>query len=238
MIVNLVRSVALRINGSFVAAVALTSAVLCAAARADDAELFNEYLKYSQEVAAHHHLIVRAEFDRERSKAKPIVFRYDRYPTVERMQLPNGSSYVRKKGAKWIKSVDWGETGKKAGTSATKDFDNWIALVDAPLKNIAEVRDKRQGALRPTLVENDDDAKPGEIRFIMSRENPTGVGYPHFGFVKFQDKALLRFFGGPMRYGDEQLIASIGYDFMFLVNMEVVTPTPSPRPKGSDERTR
>jgi len=200
-------------------------------ARADDAALFNEYVKYAQEMATKHHLIVQAEFDRESSKAKKIAFRYDRYPEIERMQLPNGgASYVRKKGGKWIKSDDWGKTGKPAAQSATKDFENWIGLIEAPLNNISTSRDKSQGAVRPTLVENDEDAKPGEIRFVMNRENPTGFAYPHFGFVKFQDKALLRFFGGVMRLGDERLLASIGYDFMFLVNMQLVTPTPSQSP--------
>ena len=197
---------------------------------ADDAELFNSYLKYSQETAARHHLIVRAEFDRENAKAKKIAFRYDRYPELERIQLPKGTSYVRKKGGKWIQSDDWGETGKAAPAAVTKDFENWIGLIEAPLNNISESRDKSQGGLRPTLVENDETAKPDEIRFVMSRENPTGVGYPHFGFVRFQDKALLRFYGGPMRLGEERLMASIGYDFMFLVDMKLVTPTPAPAP--------
>ncbi len=44
--------------------------------------------------------------------------------------------------------------------------------------------------------------------------------------MKFGDKALLKFLGGTMRLGDEKLIASIGYDFMFLVNMEMASPTP------------
>jgi hypothetical protein len=205
-------------------------------ARADDAELFNRYLKYSQEVAAKHHLIVRAEFEPESSKAKKIAFRYDRYPQLERMQLPSGASYVRKKGAKWRKSDDWGETGKPAPTSATKDFENWIALVEAPLNNIATTRDQSQGGVRPTLVENDENAKPGEIRFILSRENPTGFAYPHFSFIQFQDGALLRFYGGTMRLGDERLIASIGYDFMFLVDMKLVTPTPSPKPDAASKQ--
>lgn len=218
--------------------VALLAVLIGRTEAAEDAELFNEYLKYSREVAAKHHLIVRAEFDRDSSKAKPIAFRYDRYPEVERMQLPSGASYVRKKGARWVKSDDWGKTSKKAPASATKDFDNWIALIDAPLNNVAEVRDKSQGALRPMLVENDEDAKPGEVRFIMTRENPTGVGYPRFGFVRFQEQALLRFFGGPMRYGDERLLASIGYDFMFLVDMEVVTPTPAPKAKPEGARAK
>lgn len=214
-------------------ATAVLLALVARDARGDDAELFNDYLKYSQEVAAKHHLIVRAEFERESSKAKKIAFRYDRYPDVERMQLPSGASYVRKKGAKWMKSDDWGKTGKPAPTAATKDFENWIALVEAPLNNIGTARDTSQGGVRPTLVENDETAKPGEIRFILSRENPTGFAYPHFGFVKFQDKALLRFYGGMMRLGDERLVASIGYDFMFLVNMKLVTPTPSPKPDAS-----
>ena len=204
--------------------------VFAQVARSDDAQLFNDYLKYSQEVAAKHHLIVRAHFDREDSKSKPIDFKYDRYPEMERILLPSPSnaSYVRKKGKDWIKSDDWAETGKPAARSATKDFDSWISLVEAPLKNIGTTRDKSQGAIKPTLVENDGDAKPDEIRFILTRENPTNFAYPHFGFIRFQDKALLHFYGGAMRMGGERLEASISYDFMFLVNMNAVTPTPTP----------
>ena len=196
----------------------------------DDGKLFADYLKYSREVAAKHHLIVHAHFDRESSKAEEIDFRYDRYPEVERIQLPSSSnaSYVRKKGKDWIKSDDWGETGKPAPKSATKDFDNWIGLIDAPLQNIQQSRDKSQGAVKPTLVENEKDAKPDEIRFVLMREHPTGFNYPRFAFTKFQDHALIRFFGGTMRLGEEKLVASLGYEFMFLVNMTVVTPTPSP----------
>lgn len=213
------------------AAGAVLFATIAQTVHADDAELFYDYLKYSQEIAAKHHLIVQAEFEREAANAKKIAFRYDRYPEIERMQLPSGATYVRKKAAKWIKSDDWGKTGKPAASAATKDFDGWISLIDAPLKNIGETRDKSQGGVRPTLVENDEDVKPDEIRFILSRENPTGFAYPHFGFTRFQDKALLHFYGGAMRYGSERLMASIAYDFMFLVNAEVVTPTPSPRAK-------
>jgi hypothetical protein len=200
------------------------------AAAEDDAKLFADYLKYSREIAAKHHLIVHAHFDRASSKAKPIDFRYDRYPETERILLPSPSNaaYVRKKGKDWIKSDDWGETGKPAAKSATKDFDNWIGLIDAPLNDVRQSRDSSQGATIPTLVENDEDAKPGEIRFVLMREHPTGFNYPKFAFTTFQDHALIKFFGGTMRLGEEQLIASIGYEFMFLVNMTMVTPTPSP----------
>jgi hypothetical protein len=204
---------------SFVAAVAISVLVFAQSVHADDVDTFNDYLKYSREVAAKHHLIVHAHFDRESSKAREIDFRYDRYPELERIQLPSPSnaSYVRKKEKGWIKSDDWGETGKPAAKSATKDFDNWIGLIDAPLQNIQESRDKSQGAVKPTLMENDEDAKPDEIRFMLIREHPTGFSYPHFAFTKFQDHALLKFFGGTMRLGEEKLVASIGYEFMFLV---------------------
>ena len=101
-------------------------------------------------------------------------------------------------------------------------------MIDAPLNDVQESRDKSQGAVKPTLVENEEDAKPDEIRFMLMREHPTGFNYPRFAFTRFQDHALIRFFGGTMRLGDEQLVASIGYEFMFLVNMKVVTPTPAP----------
>jgi hypothetical protein len=213
------------LSASLLAAI---SAFAAEASHEYDAKLFADYLKYSREVAAKHHLIVRAHFDRGSSKAKEIEFRYDRYPEVERMQLPSGASYVRKKDKAWIKSDDWGETGKPVPKSATKDFDNWIGLVNAPLNDVQESRDKSQGAVKPTLVENDEDAKPAEIRFELRREHPTGFNYPRFAFTRFQDHELIRFFGGTMRLGEEQLVASIGYEFMFLVNMKVVTPTPSP----------
>jgi hypothetical protein len=197
----------------------------------DDPELFADYLKYSREVAAKQHLIVHARFEPISSKGKPIDFRYDRYPDLERMQLPapSNASYVRKKGGAWIKSDDWGKTGKPASKSATKNFDNWIGLIDAPLEDIQESRDPSQGAAKIVRVENDEDASADEIRFMVTREHPTGFNYPRFAFVKFEDKALLKFFGGTMRLGDEKLIASIGYEFMFLVNVEdvkVTTPTP------------
>ena len=161
-------------------------------------------------------------------KGEPIDFRYDRYPDVERIQLPapSSASYVRKKDGAWMKSDDWGKTGKPAPKSATKDFDNWIGLIDVPLKDIRESHDPSQGATKVERVENDEDASADEIRFVVTREHPTGFNYPRFAFVKFGDKALLKFFGGTMRLGDEKLIASIGYDFMFLVNMEMASPTP------------
>jgi len=194
----------------------------------EDAKVFSDYLKYSREIAAKNHLIVHARFEPVSGKGKPIDFRYDRYPDVERIQLPapSSASYVRKKDGAWMKSDDWGKTGKPAPKSATKDFDNWIGLIDAPLQDIRESHDPSQGATKIERVENDQDASADEIRFVVTREHPTGFNYPRFAFVKFGDKALLKFFGGTMRLGDEKLIASIGYDFMFLVNMEMASPTP------------
>src|SRR5439155_20641450 len=106
------------------------------------------------------------------------------------------------------------------------DFTQCTVLLDVTLKDIAESHDTSQGATKIERVDNDEDTSAHEIRFVVTREHPTGFTYPRFAFLKFGDKALLKFFGGTMRLGDEKLIASIGYDFMFLVNMEMASPTP------------
>ena len=136
--------------------------LICVAAslRADDAQLFEEYLKYSQAAVAKHHLIVRAAIEPLGGKGKEIEFRYDHYPELERIQTENGASYVRKKGADWIASNDWGETGKKAPRSATREFDNWIGLVNAPLRKVQGSRDPSQGKVVPTLVEGGEGENP------------------------------------------------------------------------------
>ena len=185
-------------------------------------------LKYSQETAAKHHLVVHAQIDPLGGKGKAIEFRYDHYPELERIQTESGANYVRKQGTAWIQSNDWGETGKKAKTSATKEFDSWISLVNAPIMNVQESRDKSQGGVVPTLVEGGEDEKSEEVVFEMRREKSTGIAYPRFGFVMFGGKALIHTFSGPMYYGTGRVMARMRYDFMFQVNMTMVTPTPSP----------
>jgi hypothetical protein len=196
--------------------------------RAGDAQQFEDYLKYSQEVVAKHHLIVHVQIEPLGGKGKEIEFRYDHYPELERIQTANGASFVRKKGAGWVRSDDWGETGKKAAPSATKEFDNWISLVNAPLMNVSESRDKSQGQIVPTLVEGSADEKSEEVIFEMRREKSSGVLYPRFGFVRFGGDALIHNFSGPMYYGKDRVMARMRYDFMFQVNMQMITPTPSP----------
>src|SRR4051812_9491510 len=115
----------------------LLTAIVCLLAthgsRADDAEQFNDYLKYTQEVITKQHLIVYAKIEFDDSKKKAIEFRYDHYAEVERMQLRDGASYARKKDKAWLKSEDWGETGKPAPKKLTQDFENWIGLANVPL---------------------------------------------------------------------------------------------------------
>ena len=75
--------------------------------------------------------------------------RYDRYPgKVERIQLPSGVSYARKKGKKWSESDDWGESGKPVTKKQVTQLNDWVAWVDVALsKEKPEVRDKSQGAI-------------------------------------------------------------------------------------------
>ncbi len=193
---------------------------------ADDASQFEEYLKYSQEVVAKQHLIVYAEFEARADSDKKIEFRYDHYPELERIQ--KGGSFVRKKRKTWVKSDDWGETGKAAPASVTNEFETWIGLLNAPLHNVHQSHDKSQGGVVPTLMKGDDGAKPDEIVFELRREHSTATIYPRFAFAPFPGKALIHTFAGPMCLGNERIMAHFRYDFMFQVQMEMVTPTPTP----------
>jgi hypothetical protein len=209
------------------ALILLATSGLRSALGADDAQEFNDYLKYSQDVVAKQHLIVYAKVEPDNAKQKVIEFRYDHYPELERMKPSDGASYVRKKGAGWIKSEDWGKTGKPAPAKATKDFDSWIDLANAPLLNIHESRDQSQGSVVPTRIDGDEKAKDNEIAFELRREHPTAVLYPRFTFSPFGGKALIHSFDGPMHYGDGHVMAHFRYDFMFQVQMQEVTPAPS-----------
>jgi hypothetical protein len=61
-------------------------------------------------------------------------FKYDRYPNggPERIQCDDGE-FARKNGKAWLKSNDWGETGKPADATSSKRLNNWVGLIDGRL---------------------------------------------------------------------------------------------------------
>jgi hypothetical protein len=187
-------------------------------------------------------MIAYAKLESLEGKPHSEECRYDRYPgKVERIQLPSGLSYARKKGKKWIESEDWGESGKPLKKEQLAQLNDWVAWVDIPLrKETPETRDKSQGAIVVRLV--DQTTTPDgdeEFVFEQGRENQTGVNYPRSTFLKYKNSkpedAILYKFSGPVYTAGGKVQLNVQYGLMIAVKMEIVTPTPSTSDKNASE---
>jgi hypothetical protein len=206
-----------RIHALGACAFVLAAGPLCAA----DAETFAKSLKYTQEVVAKHHLIALVEIS-PLEKKKPTEFRYDRYPTVERLQI-NGATYARKKDKAWLKSEDWGETGTKLKAAKIQELDALVSFADAPLSNRIIAKDKAQGGTVIEFIKREQEGDSEHLFYEMRRENSTNVFYPQFVFRPWKagndEESLLIGYAGLMRSGEEQAKVNINYQYMFLVNL-------------------
>jgi hypothetical protein len=196
----------------------------------------------SRAAFANNHLIAYVRLKSLEGKSGSTECRYDRYPgKVERIQLPNGVSYARKKGKKWIESDDWGESGKPAKKDRVAQFDDVITYVDIPLQNAKpETRDKSQGGIVVRLVDQTTTAEADEeFVFELGREKQTGLNYPRFTFLKYKNSkpedAILYKFSGPIYARDGKVQLNVQYGLMIAVNIEMVTPTPSVSDKNASE---
>jgi tetratricopeptide (TPR) repeat protein len=90
----------------------------------DDAKIVADNLAYSREFYAGVHFSAIASL--------PVSFAYDRYPDngPERIRSDDGT-FARKHGRPWLKSDDWGETGRPVSKEIAHKLDGWIKLVDA-----------------------------------------------------------------------------------------------------------
>ena len=90
----------------------------------DDATIVADNLAYSREFYAGVHTVAIVSL--------PASFAYDRYPDdgPERIRCDDGT-FARKHGKPWLKSDDWGESGKPASKEMARKIENWIKLVNA-----------------------------------------------------------------------------------------------------------
>src|SRR6266540_1244678 len=122
----------------FAAFVSITRALL-----AQDAKIVTDNLEFSREFYAGVHFSAIAE-------SKPS-FGYQRYPDngPERIQCDTGT-FARKQGGRpWLKSEDWGETGRPVDKQTAQKLDGWVKLVEAAFdfgpSEIKLVKKFRQG---------------------------------------------------------------------------------------------
>ena len=222
----------------------LVAAASSLLATEQDDPRFAQWMENSRAAFANNHMIVYVKLESIDGKVPSEECRYDRYPgKVERIQLPSGLSYARKKGKKWIESDDWGESGKPVKKEEIAQLDNWVSWANVPLrKETPETRDKSQGAIVVRLV--DQTTTPDgdeEFVFEQGREHQTGANYPRSTFIKYKNSkpedAILYKYSGPVYTGGGRVQVSLQFGLMIAVKMEMVTPTPSAADKNaSDEK--
>jgi hypothetical protein len=104
-----------------------SSALALSTLRAQDAKLVADNLEYSREFYSNIHFVAIATL--------PRSFAYDRYPSdgPERIRCDDGPFARKHHEQPWLKSDDWGETGKPVDKETARKLDGWVKLVDAAL---------------------------------------------------------------------------------------------------------
>ena len=228
---------------AFLLAILLSAAFSLRGAEQDDPR-FAQWMDFSRTEFGHNHLIANVKLESIDGKSRSAECRFDRYPgKVERIQSPSGLTYARKTGKKWIESKDWGESGKPPKKDRAAQLDDWVDFVDLPLrKEIAEPRDKSQGAIVTRLVDQHP-TENGEEEFVFERgrEKQTGVNYPRLTFIKYKtmkpEEAILSNYSGPVYTPDGRVQLNIQYGLMVAVKMDEATPTPAANNPSTQSET-
>ena len=76
-------------------------------------ERYEKFMDRSRKIFETNHMVVDVRLSSYDHKIPPAECHYDRYfGKVERIRLPDGATFARKEGGKWLESDDWGESGK------------------------------------------------------------------------------------------------------------------------------
>lgn len=202
---------------------------------ADDSVRFRSALKSAREVMFACHLRAEVALGSRGSEEeyKKEEFIYDRYPEVEQMRLGGGRVFARKKGGRWVKSDDWGETGAtvSAKQSEELDFDVQIALIAWNPTHTS--KDKSQGADVVKVISRSNDKHSEQFVFERTRERPTEGAYPRYYFTKYGDVVFVDRFSGPIVIGTQKLFLTVNYNsFIQFKNGRIeIIGAPSPPPK-------
>jgi tetratricopeptide (TPR) repeat protein len=203
-----------------------------------DAKFAADNLKYSRDFYSKVHFVAIANLDF--GAAGTAQFKYDRYPNggPERIQTGDGE-FARKDGKTWLKSNDWGETGKPVDAQTAKRLNNWIGLIDARLNGEPASNDPSEGATVMKFIGKEDQGEREEFVFEESKEKPKAKSYPHISFGRFKnaqdEQVLLSEFSGPMRLGARDAKVKISFSHLIAVNIQesaAESPSPSAGPKS------
>jgi tetratricopeptide (TPR) repeat protein len=211
--------------------------------QAEDAKFAADNLKYSRDFYSKVHFVAIAKLDF--GPGGTADFKYDRYPDggPERIQAGD-AGFARKDGKTWLKSNDWGETGKPVDAQTSKRLNNWVGLIDARLNGEPASNDSSEGATVMKFLGKKDEGEREEFVFEESREKPKAKSYPHVSFGRYKNakdqQVLLSEFSGPMRLGAREAKVNVSFSYLVAVQIkdetnaaESPSPTAATRP-GSD----
>src|SRR6266498_1810427 len=197
-------------------------------------------LKYSHDFYSKVHFVAIANLSL--GSAGTAEFKYDRYPNggPERITCDDGE-FARKDGKTWVKSSDWGETGKPVDAQTSKRLNNWVGLIQARLNGEPASNDPSEGATVMKFIGKEDQGEREEFVFEESKEKPKSKSYPHVSFGRYKsDKegpVLLSEFSGPMRLGGHEAQVKISFSHLVAVNIQDVTEKSASPAAGSSPDT-
>ena len=188
-----------------------------------DAKFAADNLKYSRDFYSKVHLVAIAHLSL--GSAGTAEFKYDRYPNggPERIRCGDGE-FARKDGKTWLKSTDWGDTGKPVDAQTSKRLNNWVGLIQAQLNGEPASNDPSEGATVMKFIGKEDQGEREEFVFEESKEKPKAKSYPHISFGRFKNaedqQVLLSEFSGPMRLGGHEAQVKISFSHLVAVNVQ------------------
>jgi len=201
---------------------------------AQDAKFAADNLKYSRDFYSKVHFVAIAKLDFGSGGAAD--FKYDRYPNSEPERIQSGDGeFARKDGKTWLRSNDWGETGKPVDAQTSKRLNNWVGLIDARLNGEPASNASSEGATLMKFLGKEEQGDREELVFEESREKPKAKSYPHVSFGRFKNakdqQVLLSEFSGPMRLGAREAKVNISFSYLVAVQIkEETNTTASPLP--------
>jgi tetratricopeptide (TPR) repeat protein len=190
--------------------------------RAQDAKFAADNLKYSHDFYSKVHFVAIAKLDF--GPGGTADFKYDRYPNggPERIRAGN-AEFARKDGKTWLRSNDWGETGKPVDAQTSKRLNNWVGLIDARLIGGPASNDPSEGATVMKFLGKEDEGEREEFVFEESKEKPKAKSYPHVSFGRYKNakdqQVLLSEFSGPMRLGARDAKVKISFSHLIAVQV-------------------
>jgi len=197
----------------------------------ENTEVAADNLKYSRDFYSKVHFV--AIVNLSLGSAGATEFKYDRYPNggPERVQCPSGE-FARKDGKTWLKSNDWGETGKPADAANVKRLNNWVDLINGRLN--------AEPALK--FVEKKDEGERDQLVFEESKSD-SGESQRYI-FEKFKNEKddhppLFSEFSGAMRLGGHDATVKIQFSYLVSVQIqETAAESATPPAKPDSEKSQ